>query len=234
MRPKKMFNKSTGSFATWMENQQQKEESANNELDNSQTSIFSSTYFQLSSIQDNLVSQFQNVTGNLPEAGPLSAAYRSRVLYSIYLVLAAAGFAVLAVVVGIPTIVIKPSKFVMCLTLSTLLAASSVIVLQKPSVFLQNILSQGIVNALPLLFLFASIVLTLYTTIFIHRYVYVLAAGGMQTLALFYYAASFVPGGTTGLQLLLRAAWLVVGTLASPFIFIVRKTVVALFKQVFS
>lgn len=116
-------------------------------------------YFsQMVAIRDSFATQLQDMTEALPEAGPLSAAYRERLLNSIYLLFASVLFGVLAIFIGLPTLVLRPSKFVICLSLSTLLAASSVIVMQKPSVFLTNLTSGGIQQVIPQL-LFITIAL---------------------------------------------------------------------------
>jgi len=87
---------------------------------------------------------------------------------------------------------------------------------------------------LPLLAVLASMLITLYVTLFVRRYMAVLAVGGLQLLAVFYYLASFIPGGTAGLQILLRTSLIVVQTLAAPFVFVIRKTVVAFCERLFS
>ncbi|RYG67675.1 hypothetical protein EON64_06930 [archaeon] len=102
-------------------------------------------YFsQMVAIRDSFATQLQDLTEALPEAGPLSAAYRERLLNSLYLLFAAVAFGALAIFVGLPTLVLRPSKFVICLSLSTLLAASSVVIMQKPSVFLSTLMTGGI------------------------------------------------------------------------------------------
>eukprot|EP01041_Mallomonas_annulata_P000338 gene338-605_t len=138
---------------------------------------------QVQSIQDSFTSQLQELSGSLPDAGPLSAGFRKRIKYSIYLLFGAAIFAALAIVIGIPTIVLRPSKFVICITLSTILAASSVIVMQKPSVFFGNLLKGGPVKAAPMIVLILTSLLTIYLTIFVHKYLVVIAAAGIQVLA---------------------------------------------------
>ena len=114
------------------------------------------------------------------------------------------------------------------------MAASSVIVLQKPSAFLKGIIDGGIQSSHPIIILFLSVVLTLYVTISIHRYLYILIAGVIQLCSMFYYVSSFVPGGQKGLELLLRTSFIVVKTVSMPFIFVVRKSATALIKQIFS
>lgn len=225
----------SNSFSQFVETyDKENEKSSDNNNENIFSSYFTGVYGQLNSVQDNVVTQFQGITNSLPEAGPLSAAYRGRVLQAVYLMLGSLFFAGCAVVIGLPTIVLKPTKFVMCMSLSSVLASASVIVLQKPSVFFHSIMSGGIINALPLLSVLTSMLVTLYIAIFVRRYIAVLAVGGLQVLAVFYYLASFVPGGTTGLQILLRTSFMVVQTLTAPFIFVVRKTLVAFCERLFS
>lgn len=170
----------SSSFAQWVEAQDKEQNSKDGDKAPSDQNLFTSMYLQVQSVQDNLVNQIQDMTASLPEAGPLSAAYRGRIVNAIYLILASAFFAAMAILIGLPTIVLKPSKFVMCLTLSSGLAAASIAVLQKPSEFLRSLLAGGLVNALPALALLGSMLLTFYVTVFIHRYIHILFAGGLQ------------------------------------------------------
>ena len=55
--------------------------------------------------------------------------------YSIYLIMASVCCALLALFVGLPTIVLRPAKFVVFMSLSTLCAIGSVIAMQKPQEF---------------------------------------------------------------------------------------------------
>ncbi len=211
---------SNSSFSTWMA-EQQRPEGEKDDGSSEQTPFLSLTYMQsqMTAIGDNVTSQLQDLSGMLPEAGPLSAAFRARVIQAVYLLIASAGFAILAIFVGLPTLIIRPSKFVICITLSTLLGMSSVIVLQKPSVFLANIFKGGFSTQNgAIAALICSIFCTLYITIFIHRYLYVLAAGGVQVFCMLYYLASFIPGGTRGLELLLKTAVMILRTALGPLL----------------
>jgi hypothetical protein len=189
---------------------------------------------QFSAIQDSFVGQMQELSGSLPDAGPLSSAYRARLMNAIYLLVAAVGFAVLAVVVGLPTLVVRPSKFVLCLTLATLSATGSVIVMQKPTVFLQELLTGGVSKKLPVALLMLSALFTLYVTVFIHKYVMILAAGGMQCLCLLFYLASFIPGGMKGLTVILRMAYAVLSTAMKPCLYVTQKTVTMAMRSICS
>lgn len=210
------YNNRSSSFSSWLESQKQDGGEKEPESD-------ISIWMQLGSIQESFVGQMQELTGSLPDAGPLSSAYRARLLQAIYLLGASIGFAILTVVIGIPTLVVRPSKFVLCLTLATIFAASSVIVMQKPSVFFSELLTGGLPRALPVALLTASTLFTLYTTIFVHRYIVTLAAGAVQTVCLLFYLASFIPGGMKGLLVVLRMLYAIVYTASKPVLFILQK-----------
>lgn len=89
--------------------------------------------------QTDVAQQLHSYSSLLPDAGPLSAEYRTRVTHALALLALAGLFGVLAVVVGLPTLVLRPSKFVLCSTLCTLCVAASMVVLKRPSVFLAEL-----------------------------------------------------------------------------------------------
>ena len=66
------------SFSAWMD-QQQKSEQKHDEEEG--TPFFA----QFTNLQDNFVSQFQDLAGQLPDSGPLSSAFRSRLKITIFL-----------------------------------------------------------------------------------------------------------------------------------------------------
>jgi len=227
MQIRSMNSKST-SFSTWLNDQKSEKSDSNGTSNNSGNEI--SLWMQLGTIQESFVTQLQDISGSLPEAGPLSASFRARLLHAVYLLGAAVGFAVLAVFVGLPSLLLRPSKFVLCLTLSTLLASASVIVIQTPSKFLYSLLSGGIIQAFPVLLLGISVLLTFYITIFVHRYIYVLIAGGFQIFCLVIYLSSFIPGGMKGLEIIFRMGYSLLLTAAKPCLFVVRKTIASYFQ----
>lgn len=229
MQNRNMSRNTGSSFSDWLERQKAAENAEKNAPESS-TSIFT----QFSSIQEGFTNQLQELSGSLPEAGPLSASFRGRITNAIYLFMASGAFAILAIVIGLPTILIRPIKFVMCMTLSTLLAAASVIVMQKPSVFLSNLMNGGIVAALPVILLGASMIFTLYVTIFVHRYLSIVFAGAVQMFCMLYYLASFIPGGTQGVMVLVRAAVAVVTTAARPCFYVTKSAVIALLSKLCS
>jgi hypothetical protein len=165
------------------------------------------------------------LSGTLPEAGPLSAAFRKRVTYAVYLLLASVFFGIMALIVGLPMILLRPSKFVICITLSTGFAAASVIVLQTPKVFMGNLMNKGLTKSLPVIYLLISVVFTLFVSIFYGSYIFVIGAGCIQVTSMLYYLSSFIPGGWTGLKVLLRSGFLLVKTAMAPCIFVCKKSV---------
>lgn len=196
-----------------------------NESDEESASLLT----QVWGLQDSMISQLQGFAQSLPEAGPLSESFRIRLTQAVYLLLGSAVFGVLTVLIGLPTILIRPSKFVLCLTLTTALAAGSVVVLQKPSVFFAKLLSGALSESLPFILLVITELATVYVTIFIHKYVYILVCAGIQLLALLYYLSCFIPGGTTGLQIILRMSFTIISTLAQPLIAILTQCIRSLF-----
>jgi hypothetical protein len=216
-----------GSFSQWM--QKQNEPTVDEETE----SVPFLT--QIKNINDSIGSQLLELSGNLPDA-PLSADFRQRVQYAIYCLLGSIFFAFMAIIVGLPTLILKPTKFVMCITLSTMLAFASVIILQKPSVFIKSLIEAGPMKALPIIALFVSFIFTLYAAIFVHSYRYIVVsfAAAVELTAIMFYIASFIPGGTRGLQVLLQMAYVLISTAMQPCIFIVKRTVTSFMASLFS
>lgn len=202
-------------FDKWLQDQKRTQEGGARAAEEDGLLGFAGSSF--SNLQDSMAAQMQELSGALPGADGLTGAeFRRRMMHAIYLLLASIGFAALAVLVGLPTIVLKPSKFAICLSLSALSAVASVAVLQRPSVFLTNLLEGGMGKAAPMLTLLASIGFTLYSAVVVHKYTVVVFAGGLEALAILYYLTSFVPGGTTGLSVLLKSAYAIVWTFLTP------------------
>jgi hypothetical protein len=218
----------SSTFSNWIEQSRDQLEDGLDAAGNSTIGAGAFSFFtQFGAIQENVTNQLQELSGSLPEAGPLSASFRQRLTNAIYLLIASGVFFALTIIVGLPSVLIRPTKFVVCLSIATILAAGSVILIQKPSTFLSNLLSGNSANSAPVAGLGLSLIFTLYVAIFVHRYVYVLAAGGIQVACLLYYLATFIPGGTKGLSILLKAAYLVVSTAMKPCIFVTKKTISA-------
>jgi hypothetical protein len=231
----KTRNRNTGksSFADWLSDQQADDSDGDKE-EGANSFTLSGLINQVSALQDNVTSQMQELSGTLPEAGPLSAAFRKRVTHSVYLLLAAVFFACMAILVGLPLILLRPSKFVICITLSTGFAAASVIVLQTPKTFIGNLKSKGITKSLPVIYLISSVIFTMFVAIFHGQYLFILAAGCIQVTSMLYYLSSFVPGGWVGLKVLLKSGYLIVRTTLAPCIFVCKKSTAAFVRNLMS
>lgn len=223
------MSKANVSFADWFEKNARFGDLESGEEDVSSGEQSISFLLQFNSIQD-------SVTSQLSELGAIDmgAAFRTRITHAIYLLIAAVAFSGLAIVVGLPTIVLRPAKFVVLITLSTICAAGSVIVMQTPAAFIANFLKadpkkQGSVIALTL-----SLLFTLYAAIFVHTYACVLFAGSIQVMAVLYYLSSFIPGGTKGLTVLLKTGFMLVKTTMQPCLFVAKKTTRMVVKRLFS
>ena len=225
----------TSAFSDWVNKKNQlddEEHHKNNKNNEEEEEIPFLT--QIYDIQSNLTSQMQELAGGLPEAGPLSAAFRNRMRNSIYLFLGSLLFAFFAIFIGLPTIAIRPSKFVLCLTLSTLLAVASIVVLQKPSIFLENLWKSSYDRMLSIVMLCLSALSSIYITIFIHRYLFILFAAIIQVFCIIWFLATFIPGGTKGLSILLRACYSLLKTTLKPILFMCTVTIKSLISRVFS
>lgn len=215
------MSSSKQSFSEWMAKQEETEH------DLEEQSEGFSLLGRLSSIQDSLAGQLTTLSGTIDaNAGPLSAAFQQRVKYALYLIIAAVIFLFFAIAVGLPTIVLRPSKFVMCMTLATSFAAASVVVMQTPQVFLSNMWSAGLERSAPFLGLIATMISTFFITIFYNRYLFILTSASLQVACLLWYLSTYIPGGPTGLKMLVKAAWLLVSTAAQPCMFVCKKTFV--------
>ncbi len=184
----------------------------------------------LGAIQDGIYNQFTALGNSMP----FDSGFRQRLTYAIYLLIAAFLFLVIAICVGLPLLVIKPSKFIICMSLSTLLGASSVVVMQKPTVFLSNMVKNGLMKSLPLVMLIVSMASTIYVSVFIHKYVYVVIFGSIQMYAMFYYLSSYIPGGTQGLNILLKSSYYMISTALTPCTYVCKQTILSYFRKLFT
>jgi hypothetical protein len=189
---------------------------------------------RITSFPDDVASQLEGLSGSLPDSGILSSAFRARVKQSVMLLLVAVFFAVMAIFVGLPTIVIKPTKFIFCTAMSTLCAIAAIVVMQKPEVFVASLFGSGISNALPFFLLLASLCITVYVTLFMHSYVMTMGTLGLQAVCTFWFLASFIPGGSKGLEVLARAGYSIVTTALRPIIYLCTKTISMALSRIFS
>lgn len=196
------------SFSNWMESRNRS--SGENSSEESESLLS-----QWNSIQDGFAAQMNEMAGSLPDAGPLSADFRGRVSQSVYLLLGSILFAIMGIVVGLPTVALRPSKFIMCTTISTLLGIASVVVMRKPMLFIEDIIKKPL-ESFPLVALIISSFFTIYVTVAVHKYIMILAAGGVQVFCMLWYISTFIPGGRAGLNVLLKTMYYMVTAAMAP------------------
>ncbi|TPX34007.1 hypothetical protein SmJEL517_g03246 [Synchytrium microbalum] len=123
--------------------------------------------------------------------------------FGVCLLLAAICF-LLAFFVGLPLMVISPSKFAVPYTFGSILAMASFALLRGPATHLKNLFSR---ERLPFTGLyFGSMALTLYFSMGLHSYLGTIFTAVIQIICLLYFLGSYVPGGTAGLTFLGRSA----------------------------
>ena len=196
------------SFSSWMDKRSGRDEDGTEE-----EGLLSS----FTSIQDGFAQQMNELGNALPSSGPLSAEFRDRLSTSVYLLMGSIFFAVMGLLVGLPMVVIKPSKFILCITLSTLLGAASVVVMRKPTVFVQELVNNPI-ESVPLVALLLASLFTVYVAIAVHTYISILVAGMLQIFCMLWYISTFVPGGRAGLNVLLKTMYYMIRAALTPCI----------------
>jgi len=113
-------------------------------------------------------------------------------------------FFLLAFTVGLTLITLRPQKFALSFTFGSLTFMGSFAILRGPWTHLSGMLA---IDRLPFTTAYiGSMMATLYLTFRMHGaqgYVLVLAASGVQLLALLWYLIAFLPGGAQGMKYLM-------------------------------
>lgn len=217
-------------FSSWMDKKSTEKDLEDGKNKNGDSEENVGLLGQLSYVQDGFYSQMTELSGGMPD----TAEFRARLSNAMYLLIGAIVFFILAIFIGLPTIFLKPSKFVLCMTLGSLMSVASIVVLQKPDVFLTNLYTAGAPRMMAVGGLVCSSLTTIYLTIFVKRYVVVLSAAGVQIFFILYFLSSFIPGGTTGLQVLLNTIYVFVKTALRPMIFVCKKSIKSFMSSLFS
>lgn len=126
-------------------------------------------------------------------------------MFTALLLLSALFFA-LAFGVGMPMITVRPQKFAISFTFGSLLFMGSFAILKGPVEHLKSMCA-GDRMFFTTIYV-ASMLGTLHFTFntgALKGYVMVLASSGIQIVSLLYYLISFLPGGATGLRILMAA-----------------------------
>ena len=122
------------------------------------------------------------------------------------LLLLAALFFILGFAVGLPLITIRPQKFALCFTFGSLTFMSSFAILKGPYEHLTGMIQRD--RLLFTVVYATSMLATLWFTMNVggaSGYIMVLTSSAFQIVALLWYLISFIPGGASGLHILLAA-----------------------------
>lgn len=116
----------------------------------------------------------------------------------------------------LPLILITPSKFATSFTFGSLFWLGAFAILRGPRSTLLSLLQK---DKLPFtIAYFASIVLSLYSTMIVQSYFLVLLAVIIQLIAALWYSSSYIPGGTVAFNALGRTVWSTSRTLVGGLI----------------
>jgi len=127
--------------------------------------------------------------------------YQTRFKGFVATLIASSFFFFMAFTVGMPVIVIRPSKFALCFTVGSLMFMSSFALLKGPTAHLKSMVT---LDRLPFTVSYVgSMLLTLYAALVVRSYVFVIATSTIQMATLAYYFLSFLPGGTAGARVFL-------------------------------
>jgi hypothetical protein len=122
------------------------------------------------------------------------------------LLLLSALFFILGFAVGLPLITIRPQKFALCFTFGSLTFMGSFAILKGPYDHLIGMLQKD--RVLFTVIYASSMLSTLWFTMNFGGpmgYIMVLSSSAFQIVALLWYLISFIPGGASGLHILVSA-----------------------------
>jgi hypothetical protein len=125
--------------------------------------------------------------------------YQTRFKGFVATVMLSGFFFFMAFIIGLPVVVIRPSKFALCFTVGSIMYMSSFALLKGPEVHLRSMMSR---ERLPFSAAYVgSMMLTLYAALVARSYILVILTSSLQISTLAYYMLSFIPGGSTGARI---------------------------------
>uniref|UniRef100_A0A7R9ZII6 Vesicle transport protein n=1 Tax=Craspedostauros australis TaxID=1486917 RepID=A0A7R9ZII6_9STRA len=136
----------------------------------------------------------------------LGMGYQQRFQVFCAMLLLSVLFFALAFFVGLPTIMFKPQKFALSFTCGSLMFMASFGILTGPMEHIKGMCAPD--RMLFTTIYLGSMFVTLYLTCTkggLQGYALVMISSGVQLLALLWYLVSFLPGGTMGLSIVMRA-----------------------------
>ena len=86
----------------------------------------------------------------------------------------------------------------------------------------------------PFIALVVTMLSTFFITVFFNRYLFILISATLQVACLLWYLSTYIPGGPTGLKMLVKAAYLLVSTAMAPCLFICKKMLRLCISRMFS
>jgi hypothetical protein len=124
-------------------------------------------------------------------------------------------FFVLAFVIGLPMVVLAPTKFAISFTLGSISFMLSFAILEGPWDHCKRVFSS---ERLPFTISYVlTIIGTLYCSLSWRNYLATVLFSGLQITALLWYAATYIPGGTTGMKFLSGLVWSALSNGFVPF-----------------
>ncbi|CAM9594678.1 unnamed protein product [Scytosiphon promiscuus] len=133
----------------------------------------------------------------------MGMSYQQRFKGFVVMLLLSIVFFVLAFVIGLPTILLRPHKFALTFTLGSLFFMGSFAMLKGPTLHLKSMLT---LDRLPFSLAYVgSMGGTLYACLILQSYMMVVFFSVVQLLALTWYFLSFVPGGKQGMRYFVSA-----------------------------
>mmetsp|Transcript_21285 Transcript_21285/g.48023 ORF Transcript_21285/g.48023 Transcript_21285/m.48023 type:complete len:238 (-) Transcript_21285:756-1469(-) len=152
----------------------------------------------VSSWFDQVKAQASETTGigQPQEQSLFGLSYQTRFKGFVASVLLSGFFFFMAFFIGLPVIVVRPSKFALCFTTGSLMYMSSFALLKGPGAHLASMVA---LDKLPFSICYVgSMFLTLYASLVARSYILVVVTSSLQLSTLAYYMLSFIPGGTAG------------------------------------
>ncbi|CBN73959.1 conserved unknown protein [Ectocarpus siliculosus] len=133
----------------------------------------------------------------------MGMSYQQRFKGFVVSLLLSVAFFVLAFVIGLPMIMLRPHKFALTFTLGSFFFMGSFAMLKGPVAHLKSMLAR---DRLPFTVAYVgSMGATLYACLILQSYMMVVTCSVIQLLALAWYFLSFVPGGSQGMRYFLSA-----------------------------
>ncbi|CAB9509141.1 SFT2 domain containing [Seminavis robusta] len=198
-------------FGNWSQNQQPAEEGGGGSnwfgMDIGNVNVGTDQLLPLYDGMPNM--SLQNIRETMESQMPrkiLGMNYQQRFKVFTALILLSIVFFALAFGVGMPLITTRPQKFAISFTFGSLLFMGSFGILKGPMEHLKSMCA-GDRKYFTTIYV-ASMVATLHFTFNLggaRGYVIVMVCSALQIVALVYYLISFLPGGATGLRILIAA-----------------------------